>query len=134
MHVTEAEVGMSNAPAHEELTRLFLGALQRAEIGFASSDRHLGVLCELEPLLSDAGFQACSCRAHMVNYSYGADLSEAWKRDTLIYAKEVQPFLVHTGVATEASLETLYQQLQYEMNLPSFHALQPFLMVWGTKP
>lgn len=133
LHVTEGEMGMTNAPAHEELARLLLDALQRAGIGFFWSDRHLGLLCELEPLLSAAGFQACSCWAHMVNYSYGTDLSEAWKRETLIYAKEVQPFLVHTGVATEEYLATFYQQLQYEMNLPSFHALQPFLTVWGTK-
>jgi SAM-dependent methyltransferase len=133
MHVTEGEVSMTNSPAHEELARLFLGALQRAGIGFSLSGRHLGLLCELEPLLSAAGFHVCSCRAHMVNYSYGADLYEAWKRDTLIFVKEVQPFLVQTGVATEAWLGALYQQLQYEMNLPAFHALQPFLTVWGTK-
>jgi SAM-dependent methyltransferase len=131
--LTEFEVGLANSPAHEELGQLFIHAMRLASRSFSPSDRHLGLLCELEPLLYAAGFQECFCVPHAVNYSYGAPLHEEWKKDFLIFSREVQPLIIQKGLATQDQVDALHQQQSYEMNLPTFHAILPMLTVWGTK-
>ncbi|HEY7415044.1 MAG TPA: class I SAM-dependent methyltransferase, partial [Ktedonobacteraceae bacterium] len=71
IRLTEYEVGLANAPAYEELSQLFLRAMRLAGRSISPSDRHLGILCELEALLCAAGFRERSSVAHLVNCSYG---------------------------------------------------------------
>jgi ubiquinone/menaquinone biosynthesis C-methylase UbiE len=133
IRLTELEISLTNAPAHEELSRLFLRAMRLDDRSFSLSDRHLGLISELEPLLSTTGFQECTSVAHMVNYSYGTSFHDAWKKDLLILSKEVQPIILQKGLVTQAYLDVLYQRLHYEMSLPVFHAIQPILTVYGIK-
>jgi len=133
IRITDGEPGFSNAPTHEEFNQLFLHAMCLDGRSFSPSDRHLGILYELEPLLFAAGFQVCSDTAHMINYSYGAPSHEEWKKACLIFAHLVKPFIVHRGLRTEEHIEMLLQQMSYEMSLPTFHAIIPLLTLWGTK-
>ncbi len=117
LRLTDFEAGLSNAPAHEELWTLFVQAMHRSGHSFPQSGgRHLGVLCEMEPLLFSAGFCDTRCIGHMINYSNGAPLHEEWKRDFLLFAKSIHPLLVKTEVSTQEHLTQLHQQLQREMN------------------
>lgn len=133
LRLTDFGGGESNAPAHEELWSLFIQAMRRSGCSFSQGDRHLGILCEMEPLLFSAGFRDTRCIGHMINYSNGAPLHEEWKRDFLLFAKGVQSLLIKTGVSTQDYLTLLHQRLQREMNLVSFHGILPMLTVWGRK-
>jgi len=133
LRLTDFEVSLTNSPAHEELSRLFIHAMRLAGRSFSPSDRHLGLLCELESLLAAAGFQECFSTSHMVNYSYGAPLYEELKKDSLILSREMQTLIVEMGLATQERVDTLHRRQSYEMDLPTFHALTPMLTMWGTK-
>jgi ubiquinone/menaquinone biosynthesis C-methylase UbiE len=133
IRLTELEVSLTNAPALEEMSQLFLRAMRLDGRSFSPSDRHLGLISELEPMLYAAGFQECIRIAQMVNYSYGTPFHDEWKKEILIFSKEVQPLLVQKGLATPADLDALNQRLHYEISIPTFHALQPLLTVYGIK-
>lgn len=133
IRLTDFEMGQSNAPAHEELVDLFLQAMRLSGRSTSPTNRHLGVLCELEPMLRGANFQRTGALGHMINYSQGAPLHREWTRDFLILSKQILPFLVHWGVATPTHVDMLYQQQESEVNSPSFHAILPLLSVWGEK-
>ncbi len=134
LRLTEYELTLSNSSAQEELNRLFVQAMRRAGLSSSVSDRHLGFLCDLEPLLYCAGFQECSTVSHHINYSFGAPAHEEWKKDCFLFAKSaVLPFLVKWGVATREQVETLYHQQYIELNLPTFHGVIPFMTIWGCK-
>jgi SAM-dependent methyltransferase len=132
--LTEFEVGLSNAPFHEEFISLFLQAMNRAGRSFCPTGRHLGLWCELEPLLVAAGFEHCSCQVHAINYSYGVPDREEWTNDYLILSKQVQPLILQMQLATPQYLERLSQQQQRELHLPGFHGVLPLFTVRGTKP
>jgi ubiquinone/menaquinone biosynthesis C-methylase UbiE len=133
VRLTDYEVGESNSPAHEELWTLFLQAMRRTGRSFSPTDRHLGLLCELEPLVFQAGFRETHSLAHVINYSSGAPLHEEWKKDFLMLARGVQSFLIDAGVCTFQHLQDLYARQQIELGLRNFHAVLPMLTVWGKK-
>ncbi len=129
--LTEYELSLTNSPAQEELNRLFVRAMRQAGLSPSVSDRHLGLFCELEPMLYNAGFQECSVLSSYINHSFGVSIHEEWKRDYLLLSRQVLPFIVKCGVATQEQINTLYDQQSIEMNIPTFHALQPFITIWG---
>jgi len=132
--LTEFDMGEANSPAHEELAALFIRAMRKAGRSFGITDRHLGLLPELEPLVSDAGFQDVRLLSHTVNYSYGAPFHEEWTRDFQVLSRLAQPLIVDMGVASCETLNELQQRQQVEMALPNFHAILPLLTIWGTRP
>ncbi|GHP00876.1 hypothetical protein KSF_109230 [Reticulibacter mediterranei] len=133
VRLTEFEAGSSNAPAHEELWSLWIQAMNRSGHGFSSGVRHVGILCELEPLLFSTGFSDTRSHSHVINYSYGAPLHNEWKDNLLLLLNCAQPLLVKTGVSTPEHLAQLYHQQQREMHVPTFHAILPMLTVIGRK-
>lgn len=134
LRLTEYEVSLVNSPACEELSALFIHAMRLAGRSFSVSNRHLGLLCELEPLLYAAGFREYGQVAHAVACSYGTPEYEEWKKDELIFSKKALSLIVQMGVATQEHVDALSHQQRYEMNLPTYHALTPMLTVWGTRP
>jgi ubiquinone/menaquinone biosynthesis C-methylase UbiE len=133
LRLTDFEVAMSNAPANEELALLFIRAMHRLGYGVSPSDRHLGILCEMEPLLIEAGFSDVRSMSHMINYSSGAPLHEEWKKDFHIFAKAMESMLVETEVATSEQIQMLERQAEVERNFQNFRGLIPMLTVWGKK-
>lgn len=131
LRITEFEMGMANSPAYEELVSLYIRAQMRAYRTFSPTERHLGLLCELEPLVQEAGFLDTRPLAHAINFSYG--MHTEWSIDFLIQSRLIQPFLVEMGVASQAQIDELHRQQQLDMRLPTFHALLQLLTVWGSK-
>jgi SAM-dependent methyltransferase len=132
MYLTELEVGMANSPAYEELVSLYIRAQQRAHRSFGTTGRHLGLLCELEPLMQGAGFET-SLRAYAINFSYG--IHPEWSIDLLIQSRLAQqPLIVEMGVATQEKIDALHRQQQMELHHPTFHGLLPLLTILGKKP
>lgn len=133
IHVVEFETDFSNSPAHEDQLQLFRRAMRLSGRSFSPSDTHVGLICELEPLITSAGFIQTRCIAHPINYSYGTAHHEEWTNDYLIFSRLNEPLLISTGVATQEQIDALYQQQQKEMHSPNFHAMLIFLSVWGIK-
>ncbi len=133
IRLTEYDLGLTNSPAQEELNRLFVQAMRRAGYSPSVSDSHLGLLNELEPMLYAASFQECSTVSHHINYSFGAPAYKEWKEDYLIVSKQVIPFMLKWGAVSQEQLDDLYQQQYIEMSLPTFHAVLPFLTIWGSR-
>jgi len=133
LRLTDFEMGMSNSPAHEELSGLFIQAMRLSGRSNSPTNRHLALLCELEPMVQAADFRPTSTLCHMINYSSGAPLHTEWIRDFLILSKQVLPMLVQQGIATKDRVEMLYLQQKRDMESQQFHAILPFLTVWGTK-
>ena len=133
IRLTELEVSWTTSLAHEKLCQLFIQSMRLDGRSFSPSDRHLGLISELEPLLYASRFEECTSVPHMVNYSYGAPLHDEWRNDLLILSKEVESLIVEMGIATQEYVDTLHRQQHYEMSIPTFHAIQPLLTVWGIK-
>ncbi len=132
LRLTEGEIGRSNVCAHEHLALLWKSALQRAGYLFGHEERHSGLLATLQALLATAGLEEHSSLVQVIDYSYGADLHEAWIQDLLILMKGIQPFLLAMRVASQEHLDGLYAQLQREVRLPFFQAVQPIVTLWAT--
>jgi SAM-dependent methyltransferase len=131
--LTDFGSSISNSPAHEEFWSRLIQWLRQSGRSFAPGNRHTGILCELEPLLSTVGFGKTRISCDIVNCSYGADYHEEWKRNFLVFSKRIMSFLLSQGLSTSEQIDRLLQRLQIEMNLPSFHALLPVLTVCGQK-
>lgn len=131
--LTDFELGVSNSPAHEEFVTLLIRAVAKTGQNIVPTERHLGVLCELEPFISNAGFQEVGMLPHLVNYSCGVASSMEWKMDFLMFCQLCHSLIVRTGTATQAHLDTLSRQLKLEMSFPTFHACIQGLTVQGTK-
>ena len=133
MGLTEFEMGLSNSPAHEEVVALFYRAMSKTGRSFSPTERHLGVLCELEPLMSEARFEQITIVSHTLNYSYGTEFYREWMMDFQSLCELISPLIVSTNVATQQELNALFFQLKREMSLPVFHACFQGVTLWGTK-
>lgn len=133
LHLTDFEMGMSNSPAHEELIELFIQAMRLSGRSTSLTNRHLALLCQLEPMVQDAGFHATSTLGNMINYSANAPFHTEWTKDFLIFSKQVLPMLVQHELVTQDRVDMLYLQQKKEMESERFRAILPFLTVWGSK-
>jgi hypothetical protein len=84
-------------------------------------------------MVSSACFGECRCVPHVVNYSYGTPLHEVWKMDLRLQVRRSLPFMMEMGLLTGEQASSLEQRIELEIDHPHFHALQPFLTVWGKK-
>jgi len=133
LRVTEFEMGISNAPAHEELIDLWIQAMRVTGRSLSPTNRHLGLLCELLPMLQEARFHHTVMLSTMINYSKGAPMHTEWVKDYLIMSQIALPLLVELELVTQERAEMLSLQQIDELDMLSFHAILPVVTVWGTK-
>lgn len=133
VRLLDFELGISNGSAHEELIDLFIQAMHASGRSPTPTKRHLGMLCELEPMVRAAGFEQTNILGHMINYSFGAPNYREWVRDFLILSSQLLPFLVRYGLATSEHVNKLYLQQEQELNSPSFGGLLPMVTVLGQR-
>ena len=127
------EAATSNAPAHGEMSSLFLQAIQRAGMSFSLfNTRHLGLVNELKPPLMQNGFTT-SYITRNINYSYGKPNAREWAHEILLFFQAVSPFLVEMGVAKASDIDILHLRQSQEMQTPHFRAALPILTLWGKK-
>ncbi|WP_201360015.1 class I SAM-dependent methyltransferase [Dictyobacter formicarum] len=133
VRITESEFPHSNSPALETWSNLcWQGLIRIAPYSFSSHRRQVW-LCELEPSLVAAGFESLALRPHLINFSYGASYYEEWKHDLLIQAHMYLPAMIASNLIHQDQGTLLLAQLQQEMNLPTFHAIQYLATAWGRK-
>ena len=136
LRLTEFEMGMSNAPNHENFVSLFLQAMQKAERCLSTSGRHLGTLSELESLLSDAGFHVGHTLDHTINYSSNAPsnaYSPEWRQDYLLLARGALGFIAAMEVVSKTEVEEVHRRQIEEMSRPWFRATLSMRTFWGTR-
>jgi hypothetical protein len=84
--------------------------------------------------LHDVGCVNIKHKSHVIDYSYGTQAYEGFRRDAAAVFKLFQSFIVKMGVTTQEELDQLYHQMTFEMMKEDFCGLMFPLTVWGEKP
>lgn len=131
--LTECEVGITNGPISEQLSHMFLQAMQRAGMIFSPDARHVGITPMLGGLLRDAGFVDIRQKAETIDYSAGSPIHDAFCENIMVGSKLAQPFMIKMGVTTREEVERLYEQCLEEVRGEGFRAIWYYLRAWGRK-
>jgi ubiquinone/menaquinone biosynthesis C-methylase UbiE len=133
LRFTEAEWGLTNSAALDAFTGLIARAFYELGHTFSPSGRTFGTANMLRLLLKQAGCEDIQCRASAVDFSAEAVGHESGVQNILTFHKLVQPLLVRLKLATQEELESLYAQMEKEVQADDFCAVDYFLTVWGRK-
>lgn len=137
VYLTECEGGMSgitNSKVCEQLYHLGTHALHRAGHSFSPDGWNVGITPVLRRLLLDSGFEQVQIKAHVVDYSAGAEAHDDFFQNMVAFWKLLQPFLVRQGVATQDEVSRLYFEALEEMQSDTFCGCWYLLTAWGQKP
>lgn len=132
IRLTESDnFGISNSPAFEKLSDLFLEAAKKGGLTFSSTGRQTPLL---RRFLRDAGYQNIQMRPFVIDWSAGTEGHEPMFQDHKVLLRLTGPYLVKMGVTTPEDFEQLYRQAEIEMMAADFCALWYLLTIWGEKP
>jgi ubiquinone/menaquinone biosynthesis C-methylase UbiE len=135
IRLTESEWWyFTNSPALESLNAMIIRALKLQGASFTESGRFTGVLPMLGRFLLDAGCASVNYKSHVIDYSFGTEIHEGFRRDAAAVFKLFQPFIVRMGVAEQEEVDQLYERMQFEMLKEDFRGLMLPLTAWGQKP
>lgn len=134
IRLTEGEWGVGTTPAYETYLAFFFEAMQQAGRSFSATGRHVGITPVLARMLREAGFSHIQQKAHIHDFSYGMPAHHGFTFDLKLLFKLLQPFITKMEVATQEQLDTLYEQVQDEMQSEEFCAVAFYLTVWSEKP
>ena len=135
IRLTESEwTAPSTSLAMEQLLGLIGRALKRAGQSFSPSGNLVGITPMLRSLLREAGCINIGHKAHVIDYSSGEPVHDAFCKDFTTVYQLMQPFIIGTGVATQEEADRLLQQMQVEMLQDDFRAIMFILTAWGEKP
>jgi ubiquinone/menaquinone biosynthesis C-methylase UbiE len=132
---TEAEhYSVTNGPAFETLSGMWLRAFKKSGCTFSPDGRNTGNTPVLRRMLREAGCQNIQIKPWVIDWSAGAPDHDAFFEDIRTLMKLVQPFLIGMGETTQEEADQLYQQAEMEMVSKDFCALWYLLTAWGEKP
>ena len=132
IRLTENEqYSLTNGPAFEKLSGMFIQALKRAGNISSPDGRTTGLTPMLARFLRDAGCQNIQRRPFVIDWSSGMEVHEAIFQDLRVAIKLLQPFLIKMAVTTPEEADHLYREAEIEMMSDDFCALWYFLTVWG---
>ncbi len=132
---TEAEhYSVTNGPAFETLSGMWLRAFKRSGCTFSPDGRNTGNTPVLRRMLREAGCRNIQMQPWVIDWSAGSPDHEAFFEDIRTLMKLVQPFLIGMGETTQEEADRLYHQAEMEMISEDFCALWYLLTVWGEKP
>ena len=135
IRLTESEwTAPSTSPAMEQMLGLIGRALKRVGQSFSPSGNLVGITPMLRSLLKDAGCTNVQHMAHVIDYSSGEPVHDAFCKDFATVYRLMQPFLIGVGVTTQEEVDHLQQQMEAEMMQDDFRAIMFILTAWGTKP
>jgi ubiquinone/menaquinone biosynthesis C-methylase UbiE len=134
IRLTESEWWyFTNSPALESLNAMIIRALKLQGASFTESGRFTGVLPMLGRFLLDAGCASVNYKSHVIDFSFGTEAHEGFRRDADAVFQLFQPFIVRMGVATQEEVNQLYERMQFEMMKEDFRGLMLPLTAWGVK-
>ncbi len=133
IRLTESEWWyFSTSPALETLNSMVIKAIQ-VQGGYSQTGRFTGILPILGSLLRDVGCININLVSHVIDYSFGTEAHEGFRRDASVVFKLFQPFIIRMGVATQEELDRLYDQMLLEMLQEDFRGLMLPLTALGEK-
>ena len=133
IRLTESEWWyFSTSPALETLNSMVIKSIQ-VQGGYSQTGRFTGILPLLGDLLRKAGCVNIKLVSHVIDFSYGTDAYEGFRRDASIVFKLFQPFIIRMQVASQSELDNLYNQMTLEMLQDDFHGLMLPLTAVGEK-
>lgn len=133
LRLTEGEGSLSPKSANERMYALFSQSIWSAGLSFSSSGRTITIAPLLRAFLQEVGCIHIREMPHLLNYSAGTEGHRGWCQNVTIGFRLLQPFLVNEGHTTAEEFESLYVQMQEEMNADDFLALFFFLTALGQK-
>lgn len=122
----------STSPALETLNSMVIKSIQ-VQGGYSKTGRFTGILPILGNLLRKVGCVNIKLVSHVIDFSYGMETYEGFRRDASVVFKLFQPFIVRMQVATQSELDDLYNQMILEMLQDDFHGLMMPLTAVGEK-
>jgi ubiquinone/menaquinone biosynthesis C-methylase UbiE len=157
VHWLEGELPITNSSACESLTAKLCQALQAAghsfmppsfqeiaeifarwqqEAGYTVRPyerRALGITPLLGSWLRKAGFQPPSNMPSAIEVSAGTQAHPYFVQLALAFSHQIKPFLLRMGVMSEPAFEELIQQMEGELQAPTFCGICFLLRVSGQK-
>jgi hypothetical protein len=94
----------------------------------------MGTTPLLARFLRDAGCRNVQQRAHVLDYSAGAEAYEGFCQNNMVGFKLMERFLLQAKVITQEEFDQIYEQMLVEMRSDDFCGLAYFLTAWGKKP
>jgi SAM-dependent methyltransferase len=122
----------SSSPALAEFYRF--GHLALKANGNSWDKEGIGIVVRLPSFLRQAGFDVLSMDTYRIDI--GREFPEGYKmgvKDYKILLRDVIPFCVKAGIATEEQLKELYVQAMKEIEEPDFNAFWLFTRIVGRK-
>jgi len=133
IRLTESEWWyFSTSPALETMNSKVIKSIQ-IQGGYSQTGRFTGILPILSNLLRDASCVNIKLFSYVIDFSYGTEAYEGFRRDASVVFKLFQPFIIRMGVATQEELDRLYDQMLLEMLQEDFRGLMMPLTALGEK-
>jgi ubiquinone/menaquinone biosynthesis C-methylase UbiE len=134
IRLTESEWWyFTSSSALENLNAMIIRALKLQGASFTESGRFTGVLPMLGRFLLDAGCASVNYKSHVIDFSFGTEAHEGFRRDADAAFQLFQLFIVRMGVASQEEVNYLYERMQLEMMKEDFRGLMLPLTAWGEK-
>jgi ubiquinone/menaquinone biosynthesis C-methylase UbiE len=135
IRLTECDTwGITNSLAFTQLEELVIQAGKKVGMGFSVDDHTYAITPMLKRLLQNAGCTNIQERAFFNNFSAGERSHQAMYRNAMAFFQLAQPGLIKRGIATQETLDQLYQQMLWEVQSADFCGITFFLTAWGETP
>ena len=122
----------STSPALETLNSTVIKSIQ-VQGGYSQTGRFTGILPLLGNLLRQVGCVNIKLVSHVIDFSFGTEAYEGFRRDASVVFKLFQPFIIRMQVASQSELDDLYNQMLLEMLQDDFCGLMMPLTALGEK-
>jgi ubiquinone/menaquinone biosynthesis C-methylase UbiE len=132
IRLTESEWTMTNSPSHELMYGMFYRAMKQVGQSYSPDGRIYDITPMLGGFLRQIGCHSIQHKAHAIDFSIGTPDYEGFRRDWMVFAKLIQPFLVSQGMSTQEEMDRLYSQIELEMLQEDYRGIMFLLTEWGT--
>jgi ubiquinone/menaquinone biosynthesis C-methylase UbiE len=101
--------------------------------GFSQTGRFTGILPLLKSLLEEAGCKNIRLVPHAIDYSAGTRAHLGFAKDAQVLFQLFQPAIIQAGITTKQEIESLYEQMRFDMMQEDFRGIWLLLTAWGEK-
>ncbi len=134
IRLVESDGLIGTSLALEQQMGMLVRALKKTGQSFSPSGNLGGMTPMMRSLLRDAGCNNIQHRAHVIDYSFGQEVHQAFCKDFFLAFRLAQPSLIRRGVATQEELDRLQRQFEWDMRQEDFRGMMFLLTAWGHKP
>lgn len=134
IRITEQESGFANDPIYQQYIDLWGNAWRKSGHAFAHTSAYIGVCVVMKQLMREAGFIDPKHRPIAIDLSTGEPAHQETLSNLMMALQLARPFLLKIGVATQAQVDELYEQMGDLIGRPGFSAYWYLQTTWAHKP